>query len=410
MRRSTAVGMLALLVMAFISFTGTMTAGTYKTLYEFTGYVNGHLPTGGLVFDKAGNLYGTTVEGGTGANAGVVFKLSPNSKGTWTETVLYRFTGGVDGGPPNGDLIFDGAGNLYGTTKGGGTGANAGVVFKLSPNSDGSWTDTVLYSFTGGADGRSPQAGVILDAVGNIYGTTAGGGSNGNGTVFELSPDSSGTWTETVLYSSGSSGPGDVPISKLTFDAAGNLYGTMAQCVSGCYGTVFKLSPNSNGTWTYSALHAFTDVRDGRYPVNVIIDAAGNLYGVTTVGGDCGTTGTCGIVFKLMPNSNGDWAESVIHRFYTEAYLDVNPMSFDAAGNLYGTTFDGGFDNYGRVFELMPQSGGSWTYTVPRYFYGKPSENPRGDLVFDKAGNLYGATFQCVSGSNCDGGIFEITP
>jgi uncharacterized repeat protein (TIGR03803 family) len=365
----------------------------------------------------------TTVNWGTRIS-GSVFKLSPNSDGTWTETVLYVFTGGADGSAPNGDLVFDGAGNLYGTTNAGGA-DRVGTVFKLSPNSDGTWTETVLHSFTGGADGGDPRAGVILDAAGNLYGTTLEGGfkdqfcTAGCGVVFKLAPNSSGAWTETALYTpsySPVSSTGTGPFGRLTFDAAGNLCGTMAGgFISYAHGLVFKLSPNSDGTWTYSVLYAFKGGRDGGNPyTGVIFDSAGNLYGTTVEGGTpCpppGTTGYCGKVFKLTPGSSGSWTESAIHLFYAEADLDLVGIAFDAAGNLYGTTDDGGFHDNGQVFELTPQSGGGWAYSVPRFFYGEPSEYPRGGLIFDKAGNLYGETVDCGTGYNCYGTIFEITP
>jgi uncharacterized repeat protein (TIGR03803 family) len=326
--------------------------------------------------------------------------------------VIYSFPGALDAGPPNGDLIFDGAGNLYGTTQGGGFSGNAGTVFKLSPNSDGTWTETVIYIFTGQELEGTPEAGVIVDAAGNLYGTTYYGGSLGSGAVFKLSPNSDGTWTKTVIYSSSPSG-GYGPAGKLTFDAAGNLYGTMSQGGLDNYGgsgSVFKLSPDSNGTWTYSVLYVFKGGRDGGLPrTGVIFDAAGNLYGTTVYGGYplCIAPTYCGKVFKLTPHSDGRWTESNIHVFSTAA--GGPSITFDATGNLYGTTLDGGFGDYGRVYKLMPQSGGGWAYTVPRYFYGEPAAVPVGDLIRDKAGNLYGAA-QCVNGYNCYGVIYEITP
>jgi uncharacterized repeat protein (TIGR03803 family) len=397
-------------------FTGSSAAGTFKTLHEFTGN-QGFNPQGGLVFDKAGNLYGTTIGGGPDGN-GTVFKLSPNADGTWTESTIHVFAGksGGDGSGPTGGLVFDTAGNLYGTTGRGGT-SNVGTVFKLSPNSDGTWTETVLTSFPADNDPQFP-GGVILDAAGNLYGAAELGGRYDYGAVFELSPNSDGTWTETVLYSFNEYGADASanPEGRLTFDAAGDLYGTAVDCIIKCYGTVFKLRRDSDGTWTPTVIHAFTGGRDGSRPTgDLIFDAAGNLYGLTQNGGhpSCppsapANPSVCGKVFKLTPNSNGTCTESVPHLFSTEA--NVIGITFDATGNLYGTTFDGGFDDYGRVYELTPQSGGGWAYSVPRYFYGKPDENPNGPVVFDKAGNLYGTTAQCPSGYNCNGAIYEITP
>jgi uncharacterized repeat protein (TIGR03803 family) len=301
----------------------------------------------------------------------VVWKLAPNPDGTWgTLTVLHEFTGGADGAFPYAGLVFDAVGNLYGTTGSGGSTAcmdGCGVVFKLAPRPEGTWTESVLYTFTGGADGDGPLAGLIFDA-GDLYGTTVGGGASDEGVVFKLAPNSHGTWTESVLYSFTGGADGAHPYAGLVFDAAGNLYGTTY--ASGAYnnGVVFKLTPNPEGTWTESILHTFTGGADGATPyAGLIFDAAGNLYGTTDLGGG-GTACTsgsghmtgCGVVFKLAPKPDGSWTESVLHTF-TGGADGANPYAgliFHAAGNLYGTTTHGGFDNNGVVFELTPTSSG----------------------------------------------------
>jgi uncharacterized repeat protein (TIGR03803 family) len=424
-------GMLALLVVAFMLSTSTGAASTYKTLYEFKGAPDAGQPLDGLIFDAAGNLYGTTIGGGA-YNVGSVFKLAPNADGSWTESVLYSFysptAGKVDGEAPTARLIFDAAGNLYGTTSvggesdGGGKCPNGcGTVFKLAPNSDGSWTESVLYEFAGVSestvDGSIPTAGLIFDGAGNLYGTTTSGGLEGGGTVFKLAPNAGGSWTESVLYTFCSllnCADGAEPHDSLVFDG-GNLYGTTRSggstiCPGGC-GTVFKLAPNSDGTWTESVLHKLQNGRDGAFPSSgVILDPAGNLYGTTTEGGILACNVGCGTVFKLAPNSEGGWTESVIRDFYTSASPDDRLLTFDAAGNLYGTTVVGGPVNDGRVFKLAPQPGGGWAYSVLRYFYGEPAVSPTGNLVIDKAGNLYGVTESCGNGYSCQGLVFEITP
>ena len=389
-------------------------ANKTKILHEFTGS-DGASPHAGLIFDKAGNLYGTTTyTSGFGYGDGTVFKLTRNSNGSWTETVLYGFTGGVDGHGPTGGLIFDGAGNLYGTTNGGGD-YNNGVVFKLTPASDGSWTESVLYSFPNvGPDGGDPQSSLIFDKAGNLYGTTLDGGSPApaggfqGGTVFKLTPNPDGSWTESVLHdfcSLPNCADGSDPQAALIFDKAGNLYSTL------WYGGVFELSPASDGTWTETLLYNF----GGPLMAGLISDKTGNLYGAALTGGNStkcapfSPTG-CGFVFKLTPNPDGSWTESVLHTFEdTPAGNPFASLIFDACGNLYGTTAFGGPENGGVVYKLSPRPDGTWAYKVLHIFVGLPALNPYGSLILDKAGHLYGTTQSCSSGVVCNGTVFEIT-
>jgi uncharacterized repeat protein (TIGR03803 family) len=415
-------GTLAVLAVALILTAGAVAASTYKVLHKFTGK-DGSEPYGTLIFDAAGNLYGTTMFGG-GSGVGTVFELKPNSDGRWTESVLHSFTGG-DGARPFAGLILDGVGNLYGTTEIGGTAEYGGTVFKLTPNSDGRWTESVLHSFTGG-DGWEPTANVIFDATGNLYGTTLFGGAFNSGVVFKLTHNLDGSWTDSVLYSFCSvtnCADGSTPLAGLIFDEAGNLYGTTAEggnhgCQGGLgCGVIFELSPLANGSWTYSVLYSFTGGTRGDAPqAGLIFDAAGSLYGTTTNGGylnerECSDSG-CGLVFKLTPNSDGSWTESVLHAFRSgnsdPIARPVGGLIFDAAGNLYGTTPYSGPAGGGAVFKLAPQSDGSWAYSTLRFFFGKPAENPLGGVVLDKAGSLYGTANAC--GSGCQGVVFEITP
>ena len=336
---------------------------TQTVLHSFTGLTDGnnyfpYTNENSLIFDKAGNLYGTTPQGGTGGGVGlgVVFKLSPGSNGNWNFSVLYSFKGGkTDGDVPSGPLAFDPQGDLYGTTTFGGNqssnscqatcgvvfrlspsasgwaekivhlftsvneGANrsngCGVVYRLSPNSNGSWTQATLYSFTCGADGGGPEGALVLDAAGNLYGTTPIGGTGsacgyGCGVVFELAPSSAVPWNETVIYDFPSSSTGAYPESKLTFDKAGNLYGTTNGggdapsqfCDQGC-GTVFELTPSSSG-WQEKTLYNFTGpLADGAQPeAGVILDSSGNIYGTTRVGGIDGYDYQYGgTVYKIVP-------------------------------------------------------------------------------------------------------------
>ncbi|MGB8889401.1 MAG: choice-of-anchor tandem repeat GloVer-containing protein [Candidatus Korobacteraceae bacterium] len=345
-----------------------------KVLHSFNG-TDGANPEASLIFDAAGNLYGTTASGGIHAcnghpnNCGTVFKLSPNSHGGWTESVLHSFGNGADGIYPVAGLIFDAAGNLYGTTENGGVhncngGSYCGTVFELSPNQGGGWTEKVLHSFGNGTDGYGPEAGVVFDAAGNLYGTTENGGIHNRGTVFEMSPRGGGGWSETVLHSFGNGEDGIYPVAGLIFDAAGNLYGTTEEggigreCPYGGCGTVFELTPTEGGGWTEKNLHNFgVEERDGTYPsAGLIFDAAGNLYGTTGIGGAYCSIG-CGTVFELTPTGGGDWIETVLHSFGngTDGYYPYSSLILDAAGNLYGTTEDGGIHGvYGIVFEITP--------------------------------------------------------
>ncbi len=254
---------------------------TETVLYSFQGFTDGVEPTfGDLVFDGAGNIYGTTPYGGQGSN-GTVYKLTP-SNGGWTETVLYRFQGDQDGATPYGGVVFDQAGNLWGTTGFGGT-YNDGTVYQLTP-SGGGWTESVVYHFLGGSDGANPYAGLIVDQSGNFYGATYGY----NGTtpkVYELSP-SNGGWAFSVLYSLGAN---QGIIGKLAMDAAGSLYGTNFYDVP----EVFRLTP-SNGNWTLTGSWGGI----GEAPAgNVILDSSGNLYTTAANGGPS----EVGLVFEITP-------------------------------------------------------------------------------------------------------------
>jgi uncharacterized repeat protein (TIGR03803 family) len=300
--------------------------------YSFTGGADGGLPGSpvGLVRDSAGNLYGTTIYGGAGGceqygnpTCGVVFKVNPSG----TETVLHAFAGSVDGGNPIGHLVRDAAGNLYGTTIfGGGFHSGVGVVFKLDPTGK----ETVLYKFTGGNDGGNPHGGVTGDAVGNLYGTTLSGGASGNGVVFKVDPTSK----ETVLYSFTGGTDGRFCEATLTRDTAENLYGTTLYGGASGNGVVFKVDLTGKET----VLHSFSGGTDGANPSpgRLIRDAAGNLYGTTEYGGASDN----GVVYKLDPTGK----ETVLYSFTggADGGLPADGLIRDKAGNLYGTTFQGG--------------------------------------------------------------------
>jgi uncharacterized repeat protein (TIGR03803 family) len=386
-------------------------ADKYKALHAFH-VTDGANPDASLILDAAGNLYGTTYYGGAHRH-GTVFKLAPSADGSWTESVLHSFNGSTHQEGPTASLIFDAAGNLYGTTLEGGDlqclSLGCGTVFKLTPNADGSWTESVLHTFHGG-DGELPRAGLIFDVAGSLYGTTQDGGTHKGGTVFKLTPNADGSWTETVLHSFNGS-DGRVPLAGLIFDAAGNLYGTTSEggnykaCPRiGC-GLVFKLTPNTHGSWTESVLHSFNGI-DGAIPVaGLIFDAAGNLYSTTSQGG----AHNLGNIFKLTANADGSWTESVLHSFNGIEALNLPAgLIFDALGNLYSTTIEGGAHNLGNVIKLAPKTDGSWTYSSIYVFQGKPASGPFGSLVLGSAGTLYGTTAGC--GTGCKGVVYQITP
>lgn len=278
----------------------------YEVLYEMAGAYDGN-PAGGLTFDASGNLYGTSAWGcGYGAGVSCVFEMTPSAE-SWTFNLLYGLTGSAGWYPSGTTPIFDAKGNIYATTAfGGDSGCSPygngcyglGVVFELSPNGDGTWSETVLHTFTGGSDGESPVCALVFDTAGNLYGTTFAGGAFGYGNVFQLTPNAGGTWTEHVLHQFTGGKDGSTPAAGVTLDVSGNLYGTTWKGGSKGYGIVFKLTPTQTGFWDETVLHAFFNKGDGAYPWGaVVFDGAGNLYG-TSVGD--GTT-TFGSVFEITP-------------------------------------------------------------------------------------------------------------
>ncbi len=315
--------------------------------------------------------------------------LAPGARAANKSKLLYAFKGHTDGGDPSGSMIFDQAGNLYGTTQGGGS-SGSGTVFELSPNQDGSWTESVLYSFTGGNDGDRPFASLIFDSVGNLYSTTYAGGNDRAGTVFELSQNQDGSWTESVLLSFNFTN-GSGPTTGLIFDSTGNLYGSTTEGGEYGDGTIFQLTQNPDGSWTETLLHSFTGGSDGNYPDHggLVFDTAGNLYGTTYEGGNYGG----GTVFELSQNQDGSWTEKVLHQFTGGNNKGAKPEStliFDKSGDLYGTTLSGGAHGDGNVFELIPNGDGGWTEKVLHEFTGEDGAGPYEGVTFDQAGNLYG--------------------
>ena len=387
--------------------TTSVQAQTFSVLHNFTGQLDGSTPYAGLYIDTAGNLYGTASGGGTNS-VGVVFKMSIKDS-RWLLTSLYSFKGyDGDGAVPYARVIRDPNGLIYGSTVAGG-GSNDGTIFQLRPSAMpprsvmSPWIEKQLRSFTVGNDGFSPQGDLTFDQAGNLYGTTNAGGTSNIGVVFQLVPTSMGPWMENVIHNfNGVPGDGACPFAGVILDPAGNLYGTSYQGGFYNYGTVYELSPSQSG-WTETTLYNFTGDSDGGNPTaGVIRDALGNLYGATLYGGTGG-----GVVFELSP-SGGGWTYSVLYAF---AGTDGGPQGnlvMDAAGNLYGATLAEGTYGYGNIFELTPSAGG-WIYTDLHDFTGGlDGGRPLDGLVLDPGGDIYGTA--SIGGSYGHGIVFELTP
>jgi uncharacterized repeat protein (TIGR03803 family) len=394
----------------------TAFAQTFSMIYQFPGGPLGASPWAGMVMGRDGNLYGTTFTGGAGpcpgyfggpTGCGTVFRFNPS---TGRYTVLYQFTGGTDGGSPAAPLLIAPDGTLYGSTVGGGEAGcvgelpepGCGVVFHLQPRAtpprnvlENYWVETPIYTF-GGSDGNGPLGDLATDQSGDIYGSTAGGGSENQGVVFKLTP-SNGAWTESILHNFIGGRDGASP-NGVTLGPAGNVYGTTedgggGSCFNGsACGTVYQLLAGSG--WAENLLYSFTGGSDGGNPASgVTFDSSGNLYSSTSFGG----SKNGGTVFEL---SGGSWAFQLLHTFTGMAGVgpELSDLVFDRAGNLYGTTLHDGVSDAGSVFKLTPSMGGGHTYTSLHDFCAEDSPPcpdgvmPSGTLVMDSSGNLYGTT------------------
>lgn len=381
-----------------------------KVIYSFTANLV-YNPNSGLISDSAGNLYGTTGTGGT-ANWGTVFELSPSSGGVWTETLLYSFQSFETGIEPYGTMTIDQDGNLYGTAETNDFN-DTGVIFELVKGTNGAWSEKIIHIF-GYAEG-GPLGNLTWDGAGNLYGATSAPYTTFSGEIFELTPEPNGNWKETVLSTfptaNGLGGPSGGPI----FDSKGNLYGALYYGLGGyggrSGGAVYELAPQSGGPWKLILLYNFPTGLSARYPDSrLTFDASGNLYG-TTQGPNYGA------VFQLSPNPGGAWTETTIHTF-AAGKDGANPVGatlvFDASGNLYGTTPTGGVGcNHnlcGVVYKLTPQSVGTWTETIVHPFESaSDGSEPVAGVLVDSVGDLYGTTYR--GGSRYGyGTVYEITP
>jgi uncharacterized repeat protein (TIGR03803 family) len=366
-------------------------AQSFEVVHNFTGADDGANPVDGFAMGSTGVLYGVASAGGASGN-GVVFRVMATGK----VTVLHNFTGGADGAAPFGRVIVGPNDTLFGTTMAGGT-SGAGTVFRLKGK-----REKVLYSFAGGTHGAAPQAELTMDDAGNLYGTTSAGGASGNGTVFELvAPQKeNGAWKEVILYSFGTGTDGATPLAGVTLDAAGNLYGTTSVGGAKGFGTVFKLTHGA--TWTETIVHHFQDTDDGAYPyAGLVADAHGNLYGGATQGGTDGG----GTIFRLTP---GGTSFSVVASVPGAAISGAwrNLLIADN-GTIYGTTHCDGDYGAGTLFMLTP-SGNGWTYKLLYTFTGgSDGEYAISNLVM-KGGKLYGTALQ--GGAHDAGVIYRLTP
>jgi len=392
MRQQAAIAALTLAAAFCLAIVTTQSAQaqTFKVLYNFTGSTDGATPYAPLIRDSAGNLYGTTEAGGA-SGAGTVFKVSKSGK----ETVLYSFTGGVDGANPFAGLLQDAADNLYGVTAYGGT-SGVGTVFKLSKGGK----ETVLHNFAGGtADGCYPFGGLLRDTAGNLYGTTEDCGASGIGTVFKLSK----TGEETILHSfAGGTSDGEFPsFTTLLMDANDNLYGVAEQGGAYNLGVVYKLSKAGKLT----VLHSFEGgTGDGCDAFGTpAMDAAGNLYGTANA---CGSS-EVGIVWKVSKKGK----ETVLHNFTAGPSDGAEPIAgviMDAEGNLYGDTYQGGSANLGTVYKLNTKG----KVTLLHTFTGPGGSYPYSGVLREASGNIYGTTIYGGSGTKCNNGcgtVWQIT-
>jgi uncharacterized repeat protein (TIGR03803 family) len=380
-------------------------ASTTKLIYSFSGSTDGEYTDTELVRDSAGNLYGTSVQGGT-YGGGTVFQITPAG----VHTVLYNFTGGADGGEPYKGVTLDSQGNLYGTAVTGGGGScegGCGVTFKLT-NSGGVWTQSVIHTFTGGADGSGPGSPVSLDAHGNVYGTTPTGGAYGVGVLYQLRPTSAGWKLRVVHTFSGGADGGGGSAGRLLIDASGNLFGVCTVGGVNGFGTVYEVS-RDQGQWHFATLYAFKDQPDGALPYGgLVFDKAGNLYGTTYYAG----ANDLGTVYKLA-HANGHWTESVLYSFKggADGASPISSLASDSAGNLYGTTSDAGASSCGCgvIFKMARGTAGKWTESVVYQFPGTPDPGfAYNGMVSASDGSFYGATVH--GGSNNDGAIYKFTP
>jgi uncharacterized repeat protein (TIGR03803 family) len=397
------VGMVAMLQVA----APKARASTTEVIYSFLGDEDGEYADTDLDIDSAGNLYGTTVLGGH-FGSGTVFQLAPVGS-SWVHTVLYSFTSGADGAEPYKGVTVDKAGNLYGTAVAGGGGScegGCGVAYKLT-NNGGVWTQTVLHTFTGGSDGSGPGSRLAIDGKGNLYGMAPIGGAYGAGTIYQLHQARDGSWRFRVIHDFTGGADGAAGSAGRMVGRSGHLFGVATAGGNYGSGAAFELTPTPTGGWNFRVIYSFQGQPDAGFPYGALLfDAANNLYGTTYYDG----ASDLGSVYELSPSVSGEWTEQVLYSFrgVLDGNSSISNLVFDTAGNLYGTTSEGGLGGSGTIFQLSHRSV-SWTETVVHSFAGPPDGAfPYSGMVNGLAGEFYGATVH--GGANDDGSIYKFTP
>jgi uncharacterized repeat protein (TIGR03803 family) len=397
------------LVLPLTLLSGAAAAQDLRVVHHF-GYPGGVYPDTDLFADGLGNLYGTTVQGGS-FNSGTVFRLVPTGA-AWFAEKLHEFTSTTDGSQPYGGVTLDAAGNVYGTAVVGGSWAGCpedgcGVVWRLAQSPGGDWDHEVIHAFQGGtADGYGPGGPVVFDAQGNLYGMTATGGEFLVGVIYRLAPTPSGPWTESVIHHfTGGLDGGSGSKARLLLEPDGSFLGVATTGGAFGVGNVFRIAPQPGGDWKLTTLYSFQGDPDGVFPYGGLVrDAQGNLYGTTYYGGAYGV----GTVYRLT-GSGDTWTGTVLHSFADgkDGAFPISALAFGQDGALYGTTSAGGA-GHGTIFRTHQMASGAWRTKVVHAFDGADGELPYSGVVVDPAGNLYGTAVH--GGSDGDGTLFRFTP
>ncbi len=382
-------------------------AATTQVIYSFAGDEDGEYTDTDLVMDSAGNLYGTSVQGGA-YGGGTVWELSPSGN-SWTHKILYSFTGGADGGEPYKGVTLDAYGNLYGTAVTGGGGScegGCGVAYRLT-NNGGTWTQSIIHTFTGGDDGSGPGARLTVTDSGLIFGMAPTGGQYGCGTIYEIYPHHRGLKFRVIHAFNGTDGIGGSAGALVLHNDT--LYG--AATAGGVYGdgTIYQITRNSNSHWKFSVIYNFKGEPDAGFPYGgLMFDGLGNIYGTTYYDG----ANDVGAVYELSPTDKREWKERLLYSFKEgggDGNSSIANLVSDTAGNLYGTTSEGGTAGKGVIFALTPGARHGWSESVVHSFAGPPDGAfAYNGMVGDGAGNFYGATVH--GGADDEGAIYKFTP
>lgn len=380
-------------------------AGTEQVLYSFSGGNDGGNAATGVALDRHGNLFGTTVVGGQ-LTCGTAFELAPQAQPPWKETVLYNFGCYADGKNPHGGVSFDPTGNLDGTTVAGGTGGvcasdGCGIVFQLKGTAE-----KVLHNFTAGKDGFGPGGAVVFDAAGDVFGTTPDGGIHSDGVVYEIT-HAGGRPRERVIHAFTGGKDGAVgSLGPLWIDSSGDLFGVAEEGGAHAAGTVFELSPGTSKSWSFHTLYAFKGSPDAASPYGgLVADSSGTFYGTTYYGGANGL----GTVFALMHNARGGYRERVLYSFKggSDGGSSTSTLAFGPSGDLYGTTSGGGTScGCGVIFKVNPSTGKETA--LHAFAGGNDGAYSYYGMTQDRKGNFYGSTV--AGGRFNQGTIFEYTP